>query len=213
MQVNPLFSPGFVARREPSVLHPFEFFAGRDDSAVTLAGISHRHSAVMKWRTHSCVPRRHSCRRSVPTDCPYPTSVSRRVSTRHARVRAPHDWSICEKSGLAPEGRQIVAQCVSTGNGVKDRRAPERGGRTGDECFFRPVPGLANLLCGPRARALGYSLSPSGLREHFLVAACRSAGQALSPANPYHSVPRNESVGQASWPVIPALSRAAAESW
>ena len=100
------------------VLHPFEFFAARDDSAVT----------------------------------------------------------------LAPEGRQIVAQCVSTGNGVKDRRAPERGGRTGDECFFRPVPGLANLLYGPRARALGYSLSPSGLREHFLVAACRSAGRAILPA-------------------------------
>ena len=69
---------------------------------------------------------------------------------------------------LAPEGRQILAQCVSTGNGGKDRRAPERGGRTGAECFFRPVPGLANLVYGPRARALDYSLAPSGLREHFL---------------------------------------------
>src|ERR1039457_3757115 len=79
-----------------SVLHPFEFVAARDDSAVT----------------------------------------------------------------LAPEGRQILnlAQCVSTANGVKDRRAPERGGRTGDECFLRPVPGLANLLHGPRARALGFHL-------------------------------------------------------
>jgi hypothetical protein len=38
-------------------------------------------------------------------------------------------------------------------------------------------------------------------------------GQALSPANPYRGVPRNESVGQASRPVIPALLRAAAESW
>src|ERR1017187_4789005 len=104
--------PASSKRRSPTgskkqgaseVLHPFEFFAARDDSAVT----------------------------------------------------------------LAPEGRQIVAQCVSTGNGVKDRRAPERGGRTGDECFFRPLPGLANLLYGPRARALGYSLSPSGLREHL----------------------------------------------
>src|ERR1039458_7586834 len=69
---------------------------------------------------------------------------------------------------LAPEGHQIVAQCVSTGSGVKDRRAPERGGRTGAACFFRPVPGLANLLYGPRARALGYSLAPSGLRKHFI---------------------------------------------
>src|ERR1039458_7656705 len=64
---------------------------------------------------------------------------------------------------LGPEGRHIVAQCVSTGNGVKDRRAPERGGRTGDECFFRPVPGLANLVYGPRARALGsFALRASG---------------------------------------------------
>src|ERR1017187_1489354 len=68
---------------------------------------------------------------------------------------------------LAPEGRQILAKWVSAGNGVKDRRAPERGGRTGAECFFRPVPGLADLLYGPRAHALGYSLAPSGLREHF----------------------------------------------
>src|ERR1019366_10376024 len=32
---------------------------------------------------------RHACPRPVPTDCPYPARVSRRVSTRHARVRAP----------------------------------------------------------------------------------------------------------------------------
>ena len=78
---------------------------------------------------------------------------------------------------LAPEGRQILAQCVSTGNSVKDRRAPERGGRTGAECFFRPVPGLANLLYGPRARALGYSLA---LRVDSLgcgYAACGAANR------------------------------------
>src|SRR5262245_20784409 len=34
----------------------------------------------LPWRTHSCVPHRHSCRCMEP--------VSRRVSTRHARVRA-----------------------------------------------------------------------------------------------------------------------------
>jgi hypothetical protein len=66
----------------------------------------------------------------------------------------------------APEGRQIIAQRVSTGKDVKARRAPERGGRTDHECIFRPVPGLANLACGPRAGALGYLLSPSGFREH-----------------------------------------------
>ena len=45
----------------------------------------------------------------------------------------------------APEGRHIIAQCVSTGKGMRDRRAPERGGRGGDESFFRPVPGLCAL--------------------------------------------------------------------
>src|ERR1017187_4159563 len=29
---------------------------------------------------HSCVPRRHSCRRSVPAECPYAIRVSRRIS-------------------------------------------------------------------------------------------------------------------------------------
>jgi hypothetical protein len=77
------------------VLHPFEFFAVRDDSAVT----------------------------------------------------------------LAPEGRQIVAQCVSTGNGVQDRRAPERGGRTGDVCLFRPPGSLGSIR----------------------FAACRSAWRAIVP--------------------------------
>src|ERR1039457_3443803 len=65
-----------------------------------LSRSSHKHSVVMMWRTHSCVPRRHSCRRPVPTDCPYHNRVSRKVSTRHARVRAPLHWATCEKCGL-----------------------------------------------------------------------------------------------------------------
>jgi len=42
------------------------------------------------WRTHSCVPRRQSCRRLAPQN----EDASRRVSTRHARVRAPQVASI-----------------------------------------------------------------------------------------------------------------------
>ena len=42
------------------------------------------------WRTHSCVPRRQSCRRLAPQN----EDTSRRVSTRHARVRAPRCASI-----------------------------------------------------------------------------------------------------------------------
>jgi hypothetical protein len=83
----------------------------------------------------------------------------------------------------APEGRYIIAQCVSTGKGVRERRAPERGGRVGDDCFFRPVPGLAHLLCGPRARALGYSVSPCGLRVHpFRLRLSRFVGRTPSSA-------------------------------
>src|SRR5580698_3334258 len=37
------------------------------------------------WRTHSCVPRRHSCVRQV---------VSPGVATRHARVRAPRQAGV-----------------------------------------------------------------------------------------------------------------------
>ncbi len=47
------------------------------------------------------------------------------------------------------------------------------------------MPGLANLLYGPRARALGYSLAPSGLRKHFIgcgYAALRGSQSWLPPA-------------------------------
>ena len=130
------------------------------------------------WRTHSCVPRRHSCRRPLPLGAE--ASSGDHVLHLFQFFAARDDSAVT----VAPEGRQILAQCLSTGNGVKDRRAPERGGRTGAECFFRPVPGLANLLYGPRARALGYSLAPSGLREHFLgcgYAALRGRQSCLQP--------------------------------
>jgi len=65
-----------------------------------LARISHRLSRATAWRMHSCVPRRHFCRRLVSTLCHYSKHVSRRVSTRHARVRAPRPRAACEKCGL-----------------------------------------------------------------------------------------------------------------
>jgi hypothetical protein len=43
------------------------------------------HYAVAPWRTHSCVPRRQSCRRLV---CELLKALAG-VRTRHARVRAP----------------------------------------------------------------------------------------------------------------------------
>ena len=45
--------------------------------AGRVARISHRRLFVMGWRTHSCVPRRHSWRRWVQTRCRRPRTVSR----------------------------------------------------------------------------------------------------------------------------------------
>jgi hypothetical protein len=57
-----------------------------------------------------------------------------------------------------------------------------------DKRFFRPVPGLAGLRCGPRARALGYSLSPCGLWEHAYWLQLRCAvGQPIQAADPLSS--------------------------
>jgi GTP-binding protein YchF len=42
-----------------------------------LARISHTHSSRAVWRTHSCVPRRHFCRRQDSTLCCWPATVSR----------------------------------------------------------------------------------------------------------------------------------------
>src|SRR5579864_2167957 len=45
------------------------------------------------WRTHSCVPRSHSCERFEQlTD-----QASARLSTRHARVRAPRGNRLVER--------------------------------------------------------------------------------------------------------------------
>ncbi len=52
------------------------------------------------WRTHTCVPRRHSWRRSGSDAVFPPDEVSRRVSTRHAWARALRQQAGCEKCGL-----------------------------------------------------------------------------------------------------------------
>src|ERR1039458_10155816 len=126
------------------VLHPFEFFAARDDSAVT----------------------------------------------------------------LAPEGRQIVAQCVSTGNGVKDRRAPERGGRTGDECFFRP-PGFGNTFWLRLCRLVLHLFKFVAAREDFTALVERASKpatptflSALRAAHPF-CLPLRHSVGR---PILAAAA-------
>src|ERR1035441_2082282 len=69
------------------------------------------------WRTHSCVPRRQSCRRQGPTDCPILQQVSRRVSTRHARVRAPRHLAACEKSALEATHAASVPSRAGFDNG------------------------------------------------------------------------------------------------
>jgi hypothetical protein len=56
---------------------------------LVLGGISHRCSRALTWRRHSSLPRRHSCRRWSATLYHAREQVSRRVSTRQARVPAP----------------------------------------------------------------------------------------------------------------------------
>ena len=55
------------------------------------------------WRTHSCVPRRHSCRRPVTGGA----KASRRVSTLHARVRAPR----CQARGYSWAAALLLFVC------------------------------------------------------------------------------------------------------
>src|ERR1035438_7568634 len=50
-------------------------------AALALELSSHGRSVVIPWRTHSCVPRRPSCRRPVPTCCPCPPGC--RDESRH----------------------------------------------------------------------------------------------------------------------------------
>ncbi len=69
----------------------------------------------LTWRTHSCVPRRHSCRRPVPEGA----KASRKVSTRHARVRAPRHLILA----LALGSSLLPAQTLQQAEGLwKARR-------------------------------------------------------------------------------------------
>ena len=54
-------------------------------SYLALSQLTIATTRLLPWRTHSCVPRRHSCRRPLTRG----EEASRKVSTLHARVRAP----------------------------------------------------------------------------------------------------------------------------
>jgi hypothetical protein len=63
-----------------------------------------------------------------------------------------------------PEGRKIVAQCVSTGRGAVPPQPRDGAEEHTRQSVLRPVPGLANALaCYPRLCAVGYYLAPFGL--------------------------------------------------
>jgi tRNA nucleotidyltransferase (CCA-adding enzyme) len=73
------------------------------------------------WRAHSCVPRRDFSRRLLK-GCPR-VHVSRRVSTRHARVRAPHPMNIFLPDGLERiirDLRDAGFRAVVVGGAVRD---------------------------------------------------------------------------------------------
>ena len=52
-----------------------------------LARPSHSWSGAVMWRRHSCLPRRHSCRRLATTLCHHREDVSRRVGKRGGAQR------------------------------------------------------------------------------------------------------------------------------
>src|ERR1019366_1556574 len=88
---------GGLSRRE---IEPDPDTSGGQGRAVALA--------CATWRRHSCLPRRHSCRRLLSTLCHAREQVSRRVSTRQARVPAPHRPVECEKCSSSPWPRDSV---------------------------------------------------------------------------------------------------------
>src|ERR1019366_2874317 len=67
---------GGLSRRE---IEPDPDTSGGQGRAVALA--------CATWRRHSCLPRRHSCRRLLSTLCHAREQVSRRVSTRQVESR------------------------------------------------------------------------------------------------------------------------------
>src|ERR1035438_2935253 len=72
--------------------------------------------------------------RSVASSRPIRPSAAVVSSTEeNCRARSASAASRIVTATPAPEGRQIIAQRVSAGKGVKARRAPERGGRVGGE--------------------------------------------------------------------------------
>src|ERR1017187_10180190 len=70
------------------------------ESNPDLIRISHRRLWGSPWRRHSCLPRPHSWGRSWFDTVSLPQRVSRRVSTRQARVPASRRLMGCEYFGL-----------------------------------------------------------------------------------------------------------------
>src|ERR1039458_1585500 len=76
--------------------------------AAALACISHKCSGTSTWRRHSCLPRRHSCRRFAfdTVSCP-PTGVETSLDTADTSV------------------------CATPAGGVREMRAWAGGGQIG----------------------------------------------------------------------------------
>jgi hypothetical protein len=86
----------------------------------------------------------------------------------------------------APEGRHIIAQCVSTGNREQDASAPERGVRIRAQVHPSPRSGARQFAM----RTPGSLFRPSGFAyTHFGLRLCRIAGRAISPAAVFQTAP------------------------
>src|ERR1035438_1549663 len=126
------------------------------------------------WRTHSCVPRRHSCRRLLAAShivCGslyYTIANSSQPATILARPESV--------------GRKKIAQRVSAGNGVKDRGSPGTGRKSFySGASFAPFRGWSIGYGNPRLTPWAMLFRPPGLV--LCLRLCRFAGQAILPCS------------------------------
>ncbi len=125
-------SPNF-SRARAGPPRPSKLPETREGSAEPGSGA--RASSLEKfgrelWRTHTCVPRRHFCRRSGADAVSRPGEVSREsVSTRHASAHAPHrtwDYPAVPHSLLRERvclDTPRVGACATSNLGLSSRAA------------------------------------------------------------------------------------------
>ena len=139
-------------------------------------GLSEKNCAIPTWRTHSCVPRRHSCRRRAPPE-------KRRVE-KTLRTPAAAEFGLSQAACV--RGR-IDDRFLSS----VERRAPNPGA-TDDRNRSSILPGLRRRFPVRRvssfSAARGKRRTTSGVRR--IVSAFLCSFQFFARFNPVFQAPR-----------------------